>query len=209
MRVLRAVNYQRMPWKNGGGETIEMIVSPERASFDDFDWRISMARVAAPGPFSQFPGIDRTLSVIAGHGLSLVVDGQTIALNRSSAPLRFSGDARVDSVLRDGAIDDLNVMTRRGRCDHRVSRVLLTTATTLRWEGEISVVVAIGSDVDLRIGSETVTLASRDAVVFDAHDAREFVASSNGEATLYLIDIFYPLNRARLSPPRRRGTSIP
>ena len=179
-----------MPWKNGGGETIEMIVSPDRASFDTFDWRISMARVAMSGPFSVFPDIDRTLSVISGEGLSLVVDGQTIALDRLSAPFRFSGDARVDSVLRDGAIDDLNVMTRRGRCNHRVSRVLLTTATTLRREGQVSVVVAIDGDVDLRSGSETVTLASRDAVVFDADDAREFFASSDGGATLYLIDIF-------------------
>ena len=189
MRILRASEYQRMPWKNGGGETIEMIVSPERASFDTFDWRISMARVAMPGPFSEFPGIDRTLSVIAGHGLSLVVDGQTIALDRLSAPFLFSGDARVDSALRDGAIDDLNVMTRRGRCNHRMSRVLLPTATTLRWDGQVSVVVAIDGSVEILIGSETVTLASRDAVVFDADDAREFVASSGGEAVIFVVEI--------------------
>ena len=50
-----------MPWKNGGGETAEIAVSPPGAALDDFDWRLSMARVETDGPFSAFPGIDRTL----------------------------------------------------------------------------------------------------------------------------------------------------
>ncbi|MBV9975040.1 MAG: HutD family protein, partial [Hyphomicrobiales bacterium] len=61
MRVLRAGQHRRMPWKNGGGETTEIIASPEGAGLDEFDWRISMARVATDGPFSRFAGVDRTL----------------------------------------------------------------------------------------------------------------------------------------------------
>ncbi|MBM7325185.1 HutD family protein, partial [Agrobacterium sp. S2] len=49
-----------MPWKNGGGVTTEIIVHPAKASMADFDWRISMANVAQDGPFSIFPGVDRT-----------------------------------------------------------------------------------------------------------------------------------------------------
>jgi environmental stress-induced protein Ves len=58
MRILRAENYRRMQWKNGGGETAEIAVSPDSAGLDDFDWRISMATgQASGGPFSMpFPG---------------------------------------------------------------------------------------------------------------------------------------------------------
>ena len=55
-----------MPWKNGGGTTIEIAVSPHGAGLDDFDWRVSMAHVASHGPFSLFPNIDRTLAVLSG-----------------------------------------------------------------------------------------------------------------------------------------------
>ena len=68
MQVLRAENYRRMPWKNGGGETTEIAVFPAGAGLDDFDWRVSMARVESSGPFSVFPGIDRTLAILEGEG---------------------------------------------------------------------------------------------------------------------------------------------
>ena len=62
-KLLRNSDHRRMPWKNGGGETVEVIVHPEGASLSDFGWRVSMATVASDGPFSVFPGIDRTLAV--------------------------------------------------------------------------------------------------------------------------------------------------
>ncbi len=38
-----------MPWKNGGGVTTEICVSPPSGAFD---WRVSIATVNADGPFS-------------------------------------------------------------------------------------------------------------------------------------------------------------
>src|SRR5690348_16103916 len=73
MRIIRSSDYRRMPWKNGGGETVEVTIAPEGASLDAFDWRVSMARVASSGPFSRFPGVDRTLAVLAGGGMRLDV----------------------------------------------------------------------------------------------------------------------------------------
>ena len=76
MRLIREKSYRRQPWKNGGGETIEIAVFPAGASVDDFDWRISMALVATDGPFSTFSGIDRTLTILDGQGIDLFVEGQ-------------------------------------------------------------------------------------------------------------------------------------
>jgi environmental stress-induced protein Ves len=128
MRLIRSKSYRRMPWKNGGGETIEIAVSPQNASLEAFDWRVSMARVESDGPFSAFPGIDRTLAVLEGQGIELTLDGQAPVLV-ADAPYSFPGDVATASRLLGGPITDLNVMTRRGRLAHRVSVVDAVGAT--------------------------------------------------------------------------------
>ncbi|MGO6905167.1 HutD family protein, partial [Rhizobium ruizarguesonis] len=88
MRILRAGDYKRMPWKNGKGETVEIAVFPPDASINDFDWRVSMATVAEDGPFSIFPGIDRTLAILDGNGMVLDVAGSSpVPLTTASDPL--------------------------------------------------------------------------------------------------------------------------
>jgi environmental stress-induced protein Ves len=124
MRILRAADYKRMPWKNGGGETVEIAVDPPEAGLGDFAWRVSMAAVAADGPFSTFLEIDRTLSVLSGAGMELTIEGHgAVVLDRSSPPYAFPADVSTHARLLDGPITDLNVMTRRGRYAHAVSRL--------------------------------------------------------------------------------------
>jgi len=123
MRVLRAVNYRRMTWKNGGGETAEIAVFPEAAGLEDFGWRVSMASVASDGPFSAFAGVDRTLSVLEGDGIALEVEGREgVRLTTGAPPYGFAADAATSARLIGGTIVDLNVMTRRGRFEHRINR---------------------------------------------------------------------------------------
>ncbi len=129
--ILKAENHRRMPWKNGAGVTVEIAVHPQGASVDDFDWRVSMATVASDGPFSRFPGIDRTLSVLQGDGIVLTVDGRETRLTRDSASFAFAADAEASARLIAAPITDLNVMTRRGRFAHRVERLVLDGARTL------------------------------------------------------------------------------
>ena len=127
MRILRAADYRVMPWKNGGGTTTEIAVSPEGASLDGFDWRVSMARVEGSGPFSSFAGIDRTLSVLEGEGIVLDVAGRpAVRLTPVSAPFAFPADLPTSAALIGGPITDLNVMTRRGRTLHSVERVAIS-----------------------------------------------------------------------------------
>jgi environmental stress-induced protein Ves len=123
MRILRAENYRRMKWKNGGGETAEISVFPDGAVLEDFGWRVSMATVASDGPFSAFGGVDRTLTVLEGEGIALDVEGRgTTTLTPTSAPFSFPGDAATSGRLVDGPITDLNVMARRGQYGHKVVR---------------------------------------------------------------------------------------
>src|SRR5262245_16636466 len=124
MQVLRSTEYRRMPWKNGAGETIEVAVSPASAGLDDFEWRISMAAVPSSGPFSIFPGVDRTLSILEGDGLRLdILDAQTVELTKASAPFAFPADVPVHASLISRSVADLNVMTRRRTHTHVVRRL--------------------------------------------------------------------------------------
>ncbi|GAU81154.1 HutD family protein [Bosea sp. BIWAKO-01] len=143
MRIIRASACRTMPWKNGGGTTTEIAAHPPGASLDGFDWRISKAHVGADGPFSVFSGIDRTLSVLTGEGIVLAFgDGESKRLERSTEPYPFAADRPVEGQLVDGPIDDLNVMTRRGRWLHKVTRFSGTGPIRLEMAGTLLVLVA-------------------------------------------------------------------
>lgn len=122
MRLIRQKAYRRQPWKNGGGETIEIAIHPREATIADFDWRVSMARVEADGPFSLFKDIDRTLMILDGEGIELAVEGHP-SVQIVKEPHSFAGDAPAQARLIEGPVSDLNVMTRRGRYRHRVRTI--------------------------------------------------------------------------------------
>ncbi len=108
-------NLPRMPWKNGGGSTREVVCQPPGAGMDAFDWRVSIATIAQSGPFSVFAGIDRTILLLDGDGVQLRAPGHfDHPLDTPAQPFTFSGDLAVDCTLRSGASTDFNVMTRRG-----------------------------------------------------------------------------------------------
>lgn len=104
-------------WKNGGGSTREIACWPPGAGLGDFEWRLSIATIAASGPFSVFPGIERTIMLLAGDGVQLrsadgTLDHRLATLHR---PFAFSGDVALVCTLLGGASSDFNVMARRGR----------------------------------------------------------------------------------------------
>ncbi|AFQ47691.1 HutD family protein [Burkholderia cepacia] len=150
--MIRAADLVVSPWKNGGGVTREIAAfSPKGTSFgalpgaalDAFVWRVSVADVGAAGPFSRFDGIDRTLVLLSGAGMTLAeAGGARHVLDTPLARADFAGETAIDATLHDGATRDFNLMTRRsaarGTVDvwpegtHRVERadtVLLFCAT--------------------------------------------------------------------------------
>lgn len=104
-----------MPWKNGGGSTRELACWPPGAALDDFDWRVSIATIAASGPFSAFPGVDRTIMLLEGDGVRLQSARFDRSLDTPHAPFAFEGDATVDCTLLGGPSIDFNLMVRRAR----------------------------------------------------------------------------------------------
>lgn len=187
LTILKAENHRRMPWKNGGGVTVEIAIHPQGASVDDFDWRVSMATVASDGPFSVFPGIDRTLSVLEGDGILLDVEGDETKLTRESAPLAFAADARSSARLLGSAITDLNVMTRRGRLAHNVRRLPVDGTTLSVADGNPALLFCSEGQLDLNSGSGAVRLEKLDCAVFAGCNAEPLTIK--GKGTAFLISI--------------------
>ncbi|MGY0487122.1 HutD/Ves family protein [Streptomyces sp. WG-D5] len=113
VRLLPAADRAAVAWKNGGGVTREIAGAPRGAGTADFRWRVSLADVAADGPFSAFPGVDRTLTMVAGQGMELTVDGRPTAVDFPYVPRDFPGDVPTDCRLLGGPVVNFNVMWRR------------------------------------------------------------------------------------------------
>ena len=99
------------PWRNGGSVTRELLASP-----GPVDWRlrISVADIAADGPFSAFPGVQRWFTLLSGEGVALDFADHPLTLRPGDAPLAFDGAATPGCRLTRGPVRDLNLMIRGG-----------------------------------------------------------------------------------------------
>jgi len=184
-RVIRNEDLVRVPWKNGGGTTAELAAFPEGAGFETFGWRVSMADVASDGPFSAFPGIDRTLVLVEGEGIELDVEGMTYRLDRISPKLSFSGDDMTTGRLLSGPIRDLNVMTRRDQFRHH-TRFVQSGVALLSEETVAAFLAVLDGPFDVTLGSTIHSLRRLDTLALEA--TRELVLLS-GTGRALLIEI--------------------
>ena len=118
-----------MPWKNGQGSTTELAVEPPGAMLDDFLWRVSIAELRAPGPFSTFPGYDRIITQLDGPPMTLTHGGGLPLTLQPLVPHAFSGDDETDCDVA-GIAHDFNLIVRR---DHARA----TLAVHRLGEGEV------------------------------------------------------------------------
>lgn len=160
MRLLPACDRVAQPWKNGGGVTREVAAWPQAAGLDTFDWRVSIAEVAAAGPFSRFEGIDRTLAVLQGR-MRLTFPERVLELDSAGVPVAFPGETPCEGEPLGGAVIDLNLMVRRGKIRGRMERLSGTVAAAGK-----TLVVAQAATV-LRIGGKTQSLGPLDAALLD------------------------------------------
>ncbi|WP_273726667.1 HutD family protein [Brucella gallinifaecis] len=187
MKVLRNADHKRMPWKNGGGVTVEIAIHPKEESVDNFDWRISTATVANDGAFSVFAGIDRTLSVLQGNGILLDVEGVETTLTRETAPFAFAADASSGARLIDGRITDLNVMTRRGRFTHHVERIAIDDSQIIAPEDSTMLIFCAEGNFDLKTANGIAQIGPQDCLILSKNErvSLELI----GKGIVYYISI--------------------
>lgn len=142
MRLLRASEHKAMPWKNGLGVTHEVALEPSTVDGAQFLWRVSLATIKGSGPFSVFPGIDRSIVALKGNTVRLVIDGHESAeLEALGTPFPFSGEAAVEAINEGGETTDLNIMTLRGHAAHVMERVDLADVKTVTGKHDVSIIV--------------------------------------------------------------------
>jgi environmental stress-induced protein Ves len=112
MQILHCRDLIAAPWKNGGGITREIATG---VAAGRTVWRISRADVTHDGPFSDFAGFTRILTVVQGGALRLEhAQGTLTASHR--VPLRFDGGLAVQARLTGGPVTNLNLIFDPLRC---------------------------------------------------------------------------------------------
>lgn len=153
--VIRMADVEPSPWRNGGGMTRELVVSPERG---DWVWRMSVAQIDADGPFSRFDGVDRWFAVLSGAGVRLDIDGQVHTRTAADAPLFFDGAATTRCALVDGVTQDFNLMVRQGGGRSHMERIQGQFGVALN-APKIIAVYAIQTEATVQFDAEALSLA--------------------------------------------------
>ena len=187
LRILRAAERPPTPWKNGGGLTREVIVHPSGSDLTRFDWRVSLAEIRAPGPFSSFPGIDRRMAVLEGRLSLSIGKGAGMIATPETPPLTFPGETAVFAEPCGGPVTDLNIMTRRGRFDSQLTFSTAREPRELNAHAGATLILALS---DLVVGCPTgpLSLSSLDAVLIEG-ESHCAIAPRSGAATFWLVEI--------------------
>jgi environmental stress-induced protein Ves len=114
--LIRKQDYRIVKWKNGRGQSFEIALFPPEAVFpnDPFIWRLSLAEVTENGPFSEFPGYDRYLTLVEGTSVKLDFQEQRPKVTLKRGDLHhFSGELKASAEQVLTTITDLNLLYKR------------------------------------------------------------------------------------------------
>jgi len=167
--TVQAENVAAQPWRNGGGQTRELLAWPTAA---DWQLRISRADISADGPFSAFAGVQRWFVVLSGQGVLLRMptpDGHTLDhhLSPGHAPLHFDGALAPYCQLENGPTLDLNLMVRGGQANMLAVDAAQAWQPTHRMCGLYTAEPGLWSD-----GQQTVALAAHSLLWLGQGSAR-------------------------------------
>ena len=175
-----------MPWKNGLGETIELVVkqADKKDTNQGFLWRLSIASVTEDGGFSDFKGYQRILTLLEGNGITLRYDCLSEDVLRN--PLQkaqFSGNARTHATLHQGPIKDFNVIARRDACAAKVNNFTHAHEQTLELDADKCFVYAHKAPAVIHMeGMESIELTTGHLLVLD--DAKQTKLALTADAAV-------------------------
>jgi hypothetical protein len=176
MRIIRQSSFVAVPWKNGGGVTHEAIRVPPDG--DSFDWRVSVARIDAAGPFSEFAAYHRFMVLLKGAGVVLKFSGgpapQVRALRSVGDMQEFDGGLATHCELEDGPCVDLNLMVSKRLRGVRARVEPLQERRSFRLAGHDSMLVfPIDAGVELARGGTTDQLGPWDLALLSGREEDE------------------------------------
>lgn len=177
-------DYQSMPWKNGGGQTLELL---RQTNNNSYAWRISIADIDASTVFSLFPGYHREQVLLAGNGFRLSESLTAVAdVSGVGSTSSFEGEDRIFCQLHNGPVQVLNVINNRRYCrvhlcvvgaDH-LKRITATTSLLMVFAWQQS---------NCRLAGHSITLAPKQLLKTNAFGLQE-LSVQTGEVILIEVE---------------------
>lgn len=183
--IIEQSQYQQMPWKNGLGETLEIQRHDDESGLR---FRISQASVVEDGVFSDFSGLHRTLVLLSGEGMTLEhTDTNTDTHNRHTHVLnnvldiaRFSGGDKTHATLKNGKIEDLNIMVRESDTQAKVEACAAPCSLLLSDSDTLFSGLYAAEDTMMDIESATPLLIKAHSMVIFSEETNATLAQGNG-----------------------------
>jgi uncharacterized protein len=162
---LRREQYLSMPWRNGSGVTLEIAREPPAES--EFLWRLSLATVEASGPFSNYAGYRRSVSLIDGDGFRLEIgDREPVLLDSVGATAMFPGDASTTCTLINGPSSDLSLIVSEPGVIVSVTRIRSVAGHVMSLQaGMLKAFFCLSGGVVLTLTDDSMELATHDTVL--------------------------------------------
>ncbi len=182
--IITPAQWQTQRWQNGGGITHQLCRQDDNQGLL---WRLSIAEVAADGPFSRFDNIDRIIMLLEGSGFRLhgVGDAPQV-LDTPLTPFTFAGETPIHCSLISGAVRDFNLMTRRNALTPQLQVLRIgSEAQTVALSAQTLVYVVSGS-VDIALGDQRLTLAAQHMLSLTNESGSMQLCSSNGAKVIFI-----------------------
>jgi uncharacterized protein len=172
MRHLKAADYLRTPWKNGGGSTLE-VCRDQGTGLEGFGWRLSIADITEGGAFSSFTGYERVITVLEGAGMILEVDAVSSGPLYAFEPFAFSGASQVRCSLIDGPIRDFNLIYAPERYQAQLRWLKQARLENQTEFAATRLLFAAEAGVQVQTSGNTLALGRHDCLILD-HRALSF-----------------------------------
>jgi len=174
-------------WRNAGGVTREIFrCGPE----PEFHWRASLARIERGGPFSPFPGYQRSIALVDGGPLQLVFDNQRrLELDPRLKAYSFPGGVPPRAELEDAPAAVFNLIASdRLTSALLLPRPLVGAMVLFDHPQEDWLIYMLSGEAELRVGEQRRWLGSEHGLLLEgeSHGGRA-VLDGGGEIVLVKI----------------------
>jgi environmental stress-induced protein Ves len=162
--IVRSGDRDPVPWKNGQGATREIARRLLGIRGPHFVWRLSVSDLEKDADFGQFPGVQRSATLVRGEGLELDVAGRTQTLGLFDSAT-FDGSLEAHARLTHGPVSILNVFTVANRMGAAVRVADLSDGRPLSIAGATVMVLLDGTASVYAADGASANLAALDALV--------------------------------------------
>jgi len=175
-------------WRNGAGVTREIVrVGPEL----DYTWRASVARIDQSGPFSAFPGYQRSITLVDGGPLCLhFPDARDLDVDPRLKAFEFAGSPAPEAKLPDSFATVFNLIASdKLRGARLLPRPLVGAMVLFDHPHEDWLIYMLSGEAELRYDGERHWLGTAHALLLEGeqHGGRA-VLDGGGEIVLVKIE---------------------